>query len=257
MPRMRSILTAAVLVAASTTNAQVSDPLVTISASSSLGSGSVSFSSADFGAIVQPDSGILFILFNSPLVIQDPNNNNIIGRITQLSVNNRADSTDTPGTPDALTSFTFAVFAGDADTTFNLTASLINTGAVANAALRATAGITVTDNTSDTATLTGLGAGGTFFNASYNNGTTFADLVAGPLAVGAISSFSSSESSPALPPGSFTPIGDPLNNIQAQFNFRITAGDSASGTSVFVSIPAPASATLLAAAGLFGIRRRR
>lgn len=257
MPRMRSILTAATIVAASSTNAQVTDPLISISASSSLGSGSVSFSSADFGAIVQPDTGILFILFNAPLVIQDPNNNNIIGRITQLNVLNRADSTDTPGISDALTSIGFAAFAGDADTTFNLTASFINTGAVADAALRASAGITVTDNTGDTATLTGLGAGGTFFNASYNNGTTFADLVAGPLAVGATSTFSTSESFPAVPPGAFNPIGAPLNNIQAQFNFRITAGDSASGTSVFVSIPAPASATLLAATGLVGVRRRR
>lgn len=256
MPRMKSGLMAAAALVASSAAAQVTDPLITITASSSLGMGSVSFTSADFGAIVQPDSGIVFLLFNAPLVIQDMNNNNVIGQITQLSVINRADSTTTVGTPDALTSIGFAVFAGDADTTFNMTASFINTGAVANAALRATASVNVTDNTGNGATLTGGGAGGTYFNAAYNNGTTFADLVAGPLVAPATGSDDSSQDFPAAP-GVFLPIGVPLNNLQAQFNFTLSAGDSAGGTSGFFSIPSPASGSLLMVAGLAAMRRRR
>lgn len=256
MPRMTSC--AAVLAAAwaVSVGAQVTDPLITISASSSLGSGSVSFSTGDVGAVTQPNGGIVFMLFTTPLVILDPNNNNIIGRITQLTVVNNADNTDTPGVQDALSSISFAVFAGDADTTFNLTASLINTGAVADAALRATASIGVTDNTGNGATLVGGGPGGTYFNAAYNNGTTFVDLVTGPMVVGPTSSTNSPESFPAAP-GTFMPIGVPLNNIQAQFNFTLTAGDSASATSGFFSIPSPAAGSLLALAGLTAARRRR
>ncbi|NKB16198.1 MAG: helix-turn-helix transcriptional regulator [Sphingomonadales bacterium] len=132
----------------------------------------------------------------------------------------------------------------------------INTGAVANAALRATASVNVTDNTGNGATLTGGGAGGTYFNAAYNNGTTFADLVAGPLVAPATGSDDSSQDFPAAP-GVFLPIGVPLNNLQAQFNFTLSAGDSAGGTSGFFSIPSPASGSLLALAGIAAVRRRR
>ncbi|GAB5496181.1 MAG: hypothetical protein Phyf2KO_12610 [Phycisphaerales bacterium] len=252
MPR---ILTAAAITAlsAGATSAQVTDPLITISASSSLGSGTVSFSSADLGAITQPNGGIVFLLLNGPLAIVDQNNNNVIGQITQLTVANNADNTDTTEA-DALQSIGFAAFAGDADTTFNLTASLINTGSVSNAELRATGGITVTDNGGGGATLTGLGAGGSFFNASYNGGTTFADLIAGPLTTP--NSNSGSQDFPAAP-GVFQAIANPLTDIQSQFNFSITAGDSASGTSGFFSVPTPASATLLALAGGAALRRRR
>ena len=253
MPRISR--TIAVLAAASAfaAGAQVSDPLITISASSSLGSGSVSFSSSDLGAITQPNGGIAFILFN-PLTIVDQQNNNIIGRITQLNVISNADNTDTPLTADALTSIGFVASAGDADTTFNMTASLINTGSVLNAALRATASVNVTDTNGNGATLTGLGAGGTFFNAAYNGGTTFADLVTGPLST--VGSADSSQDFPAAP-GIFSPIGVSLSSIQAQFNFSLTAGDSAGGTSGFFSIPTPASAALFGIAGIAAIRRRR
>lgn len=254
MPRILIAATMTALVAG-TTGAQITDPLITISASSSLGSGTVSFSSADLGAITQPNGGIVFLLLNGPLAIVDQNNNNLIGQITQLSVVNNADNTDTSQS-DALQSIGFAAFAGDADTTFNLTGSFINTGSVSNGELRATAGITVTDNNANGATLTGGGAGGSFFNAAYNGGTTFADLISGPLNTAPAGSNSNSQDYPAAP-GAFLAIANPLTDIQSQFNFTISAGDSASGTSGYFSVPAPASATLLALAGGAVLRRRR
>ncbi|RNC82209.1 MAG: hypothetical protein ED559_10635 [Phycisphaera sp.] len=254
MPRMLTTVAVTALTAGAA-SAQVTDPLITISASSSLGSGSVSFSSADVGAITQPNGGIVFILLSTPLAIVDQNNNNVIGQITQLNVVNNADNTDTIES-DALQAIGFAAFAGDADTTFNLTASFINTGSVSNAELRATGGITVTDNNANGATLTGGGAGGSYFNASYNGGTTFADLIAGPLNAAPAGSNSNSQDFPAAP-GVFQAIANPLTDIQSQFNFTLSAGDSASGTSGFFSVPSPASATLLALAGGAALRRRR
>ncbi len=256
MPHARMSIAAIAALTAGTACSQVSDPLITISASSSLGSGSVSFTSGDVGAITQPNGGIVFLLFSTPLNIVDQNNNNVIGSITQLSVVNNADSTDTPFVQDALTSIGFAAFAGDADTTFNLTASFINTGSVNDAALRATAGVTVTDNNANGATLVGGGAGGSFFNAAYNGGTTFADLVSGPFSTAPAGSNSGTQDFPAAP-GVFSPIANPLTDIQAQFNFTLSANDSVSGTSGFFSVPTPASASLLALGGIAASRRRR
>ena len=256
MPRITMSVAALAAIAAGTTNAQVSDPLITISASSALGSGSVSFSSGDVGAIIQPNGGIVFLLLGGPLDILDTNNNNVIGTITQLAAINNADNTDTLNIQDALTSIGFAVFSGDADTTFNLTASFINTGNVVDAALRATAGITVTDNSADGATLVGGGAGGSYFNASYNGGTTFADLIVGPLTAPAADSDSGSQDYPVAP-GAYDAIANPLTDMQAQFNFILSAGDSANGVGGFFSIPSPASASLIALGGIVGLRRRR
>lgn len=255
MSRTTLGLAAITALSAGAVAAQVTDPLITINASSALGSGSVSFSSGDLGAVTMPNGGIVFVLTNGPLDIIDSNNNNTIGTITQLSAISNADDTTTSSF-DALQSIGFAVFAGDADTAFNLTGSFINIGSVAGAELRATAGITVTDNNANGALLTGDGLGGTYFNAAYNGGTTFADLIAGPLAAGSASSNASSQDFPAAP-GVFSPIANPLTDIQAQFNFTLSANDSASGTSGFFAVPAPGAAALLAIGGLTATRRRR
>ena len=134
--------------------------------------------------------------------------------------------------------------------------AVVGTGSVTDAALRATAGVTVTDNDANGATLTGEGAGGSFFNAAYNGGTTFADLISGPFTTSVAGSNSGAQDFPAAP-GAFDPIGGTLTDIQAQFNFTLSANDSASGTSGFFSIPTPGAATLIALGGLAGLRRRR
>lgn len=249
-----SVAAAAVAASAFATSAQVTDPLVTVSVSSALGSGSVSFNVAD-GAVVQPNGAIAFILFNTPLDIVDPNNNNVIATITQLiSINNADDTTTT--TSDPSSAISFAMFAGGADTDVTITASHIFTGSIVNAALRATAGITVTDNDGDGATLIGTGPGGTMHNTVYNGGTTFTDLITGPLIAGNTGSNSSSQDLPAAP-GVFMPIANPLTDMQAQYNFNLSANDSASGTSGYFAIPAPASVVLLGFAGMTITRRRR
>ena len=78
MSRLTLGLAAITALSAGAVAAQVTDPLITINASSALGSGSVSFSSGDLGAITMPNGGIVFLLMNGPLDIIDSNNNNTI-----------------------------------------------------------------------------------------------------------------------------------------------------------------------------------
>jgi hypothetical protein len=45
--------------------------------------------------------------------------------------------------------------------------------------------------------------------------------------------------------------------METEYKFRLSAGDQASGTSIFVITPEPTSLALLGLGVLFGIRRRR
>lgn len=126
----------------------------------------------------------------------------------------------------------------------------------------ATASATITaDGTGGT--FTGLFAGGKAYQATYNGGTVFADLD-GTMTSAANSSNTENERNPP-PPGSsaFTPIGTAVSSMRTQWNFTLTDGDQASGTSRFEIQPVPDAGTLaLAFSGApllagFAIRRRR
>ena len=57
--------------------------------------------------------------------------------------------------------------------------------------------------------------------------------------------------------GSFQPTGIDVTSISASWDFTLSAFDSATGTSTFTIVPAPASAALLGLGGLAAARRRR
>jgi uncharacterized protein (TIGR03382 family) len=153
----------------------------------------------------------------------------------------------------------FDVEAGNATTAFTISSGLVSFAPIPNAVGRASASITLTDLNGDGATLTGQEPGGRAYRASYNGlapgGSTFATLIAGPNTTGVFSSSTFSESNPAGP--GFVAVGATVEDMSARYNFTLSANDSASGTSVFVITPAPASAGLLGLAGLASLRRRR
>lgn len=128
----------------------------------------------------------------------------------------------------------------------------------------ATAAATITANET-AATLTGLFAGGKAYEATYNGGTVFADLIS-TFGTPPFSSNTQNERVPP-PPGSsdFTPIPVPVSSMRAQWSFQLTDGDQASGTSRFQIEPIPDAGTLTLAlggavpliGGLVARRRRR
>ncbi len=158
---------------------------------------------------------------------------------------------------DPVVNINFSVTASSSDTIFTITSGLL-TYTPFNGEAFASASLTVTDSDgSGLAFASGAYGGGDVYRANLNGAipgpTVFADLVPG-FSVG-------------LPPGSatdseflgFVPVGI-ISSQQASYSFTLSANDSASGTSTFITrtvIPAPASIALLGIAGALAGRRRR
>ncbi len=192
------------------------------------------------------------------------NSNNVIAQINQGTTIIMG-LVPTPPVGDASIRLTFNVTANaNADTVFSISSGPLSNLGFTDAEALATGGITVTDSNNDGAEVTALRSGGTrFMSALFNGGSSFADLIdgsnasdpdTGNITTGIGGSLSDSENSAA--PGQFLPIGA-VNEMNIQYDFRLTAGDQASGTAFFVVVPAPASAALLGLGGLVAARRRR
>jgi hypothetical protein len=153
------------------------------------------------------------------------------------------------GDPNAFVFFSFQ--AGPVPTTFNVNSSLVSFGAIPGAIGSASAGVTVTDTSGNGASLVGNFPGTTSFQAEYNNGVVFADLVNPALAPGATSTQSGSLLN--------VPIGPAVFNIQSKFSFVLSPNDIGSGTGNFTITPEPSSLCLavVGAAGLAFLARRR
>lgn len=119
---------------------------------------------------------------------------------------------------------------------------------------------TVTDLNGDGATVASLPTGGPIYTALTDVDGGFNGTVAGTLLAGASASTGAFQSA-TIGPDSFgspipsLPFGAVNANIAIRLAFTLTAGDSASFTSLFVVIPAPAAG--FAMIGLLGVGSRR
>jgi hypothetical protein len=158
------------------------------------------------------------------------------------------------GDPQVL--LNFSMTAGPAPTLFSVSTGLVLFAPINNPLAFATAAITVTDNNSNGGTATGTFPGSKAYQASYNGGSTFANLVS-PVVAPLDDSATGSERLPAV--GSVV-IPGVVTSINAEYSFLLTAADSASGTSRFnVIVPEPSTIVLALAglAALFWHRRRK
>ncbi len=143
----------------------------------------------------------------------------------------------------------FNVAAGFLNTSFAIDAADVNFPAFGSVTGSASASVSVTStNFGSGATLSPDGVG--VYNASYNLGTTFADLFQANLTAASLTT----ETYDADFAG---PIAGSVDNIDAAWGFTLSAFDLASGTSTFTVVPTPASAALLGLGGLVAARRRR
>lgn len=244
MQRMRNSAMAAgvvVLVGAGAASADIGDPVVVFEASSDLGSGSYTvnlddgnwmgdswhWSSNDPIQILSDGGEVILTLDMGTLFIhQDP-----------------------------LVGLGFAVTAGASDTSLTITSSTVSFPTIFGAEGRASAGITLTESDGNTATLTGNEPGGTLFTAQYNGFNVFDHLLVGPFNENdAWGTTSATDESPNG--GGFSAIGD-VSDISSRWSFTLSANDQASGTSVFVVVPAPASLAVVIVGAMTGFRRRR
>lgn len=154
----------------------------------------------------------------------------------------------------------FNVLAGTLMTTFTITSAQVSFGTLALAEGRSSASLSITDLTSNTATLNASGQPGAYtsrYNGAPPGGTTFHDSFVVPI-VAAVPGGSASASDDFPGGGLYVPIAGPVSDIGARFAFTLSAGDLASGTSIFrvQAIPAPGALALLGLGGLVAGRRR-
>jgi len=144
----------------------------------------------------------------------------------------------------------FNVTAGSLNTTFNVSSSNLVV-APSSYTGQASAQVTLTDNDGDGALLAVSTNPAGMYRAMYNGPTVFANLLSAPVVA---ASFSSNVANSNIGPA---PIVGVINDISAQFDFTLSANDTATGTSNFTIVPAPGSIALLGLSGLAAIRRRR
>lgn len=186
---------------------------------------------------------------DAPVDILGDTSGEVLGTIQNLSLSFDG---------DPLASIVFGVASGGAPTNFVFTSTLVAFAPIVNPLAVASAGINVTDLGGNGASTTGNFAGGTkSFEARYNGGTTFANLVSNVSAP----AFGSNGTSEANPPVGTIPIAGAVSSIQVEFDFILSPNDLASGNGVFTVVVPEPSSFVLAAAGMVGlayaIRRRR
>lgn len=250
MQRVSALIvgTAAVAGLCGSALAGYTNPGLAFTATNAQGAASVSINLGQGAPL--PGGGWQWVLFGPAIPIQT-GGGVVLGSINQGTV--------TLNDTGALVAVSFAVTAGNSATNFIINSSVVSFSPMAMDG-RASAGMTVTDNTGNGASITGNRPGGAMFSAHYNGaapgGTTFANLITGPLVEpNAFGSEASNQSFPAAP-GVFTPVGV-VGDISTTWDFTVSANDQASGTSVWVVIPSPASLALLGAGVLVSGRRRR
>lgn len=232
---------AVVLVGAASAIADIGDPVIVFEASGAMGSGSYTVTLDD--GTWAGDSW--FWSSSDPIEIRSGSGDLIV------TVNNSSVFIH----EDPVVALGFAVTAGGSDTIFTITSSTVSFSTIEDAIGRASAGITLTESDGDTATMTGLQPGGALFTAFYNGSNPFANLLAGPFVES--DPFGTTDANDEFPGGGgFTLVGD-VDDISSQWSFELSANDQASGTSVFVVIPAPASVAVFMTGALGVLRRRR
>ncbi|MCC6679010.1 MAG: hypothetical protein IT436_17935 [Phycisphaerales bacterium] len=220
-----------------TAQAGITDPAITITATNSQGIASMLITLSQG----RWSGGDWSFAAGSELELRDPTSGARIAVLRDLTCEMIAD-------PQVTVNFT--AVAGITDTTFSFSSGLLSYPSLANSVAFATVGTTVTDNDSNGAMITGL-YGGDAYRASYNSGTVFDTLLAS-YSVPIDDSQTASERSPAA--GS-TLIGTTFD-MQADWNFTLSANDQVGGTSLFRIVPAPGSIALFGLAGLVSRRRR-
>lgn len=220
-----------------TAQAGITDPVLDITATSSLGTATFRIQEG-----MGTWSGDTWSMLSTEAIeLYDSSSGQLVGTVRDLYVEFIED-------PQVTVNFT--AISGPVTTTFSFSSGVLSFSNIDNSLALATAGVTVTDNDSDGATFTGL-YGGDGYQATYNDSVIFDTLIAS-FSVPADDSATRNERSP----GSGSTLIGTTFNMKADWNFDLSANDQVGGTSLFRIVPAPGSIALFGLAGLVARRRR-
>lgn len=174
--------------------------------------------------------------------------NTLLGTLTSLNCGWQS---------DPVLTLNFAVQAVG-ETNFFFDSGLLSFPAVPDAVAFATAAVTLTTDAGG-GTFTGNFAGGKAYQATLNNGASVFANLDSTFSAPPDQSVIETERKPAV---GFEVIGGPVSSMRAQWDFTLSDGDGASGTSRYELQAVPDANTLaLAFAGavplLMGVARRR
>ena len=198
-------------------------PAITVEARTAEGSVQHTFPILDRLPDRASEKAVFVLTEKFPLVIPGQG---VVGEVENLEV-------ELDGDPAV--DLIFAVSAGNSDVSFTISSAVVAFAALDNPQAQASAAVTLTDGSTipvNGADLDVPAGESSLYHATYNGGTSFADL---------LSSLSISEGSGSASAGTgITVINDSVTSIAASFTFDLTAEDSASGTSRFeVFVPDP------------------
>lgn len=230
----------------SVANADVSDVFFTVEAwsGSSHGSYSVMTDDVDYDPVTQS-----WFWSGGGITVQD-------GSQTLVTIASASASAE----QDPLLTIHFDIQAGNTDTIVQVTSALLSFPTINNPLVAASAGLTLTDSNAAGGASVDANQGSTgdlAWVAQYNGfvpgGTTFLEGI-GDLAVAPADIAGSDDDN--VNSGGLVPVFGAFSDMSMQYRFKLSANDSASGTSVYVAIPEPASVALLVLGGLAALRRR-
>jgi hypothetical protein len=247
---IKSIALGAILVLfTSTATAGISNVVFTIEATNaSAGTGSLEFEFAD--GTYDPVAGTFIWNQLTMLPILNDQGTAQVATLQQATLFLDED--------DPQINLGFAVFAGDADTTFTITSALVSFNTIPDALSEglASAAFGLTDQDGSGATLasnSGLNMYRAYYNGLAPNGTLFTDLVDGAAAA----AWSSGGNSANDPASGYRDVAGDVSDMSVELGFSLTANDWANGTTNFEIIPEPTTVAGLALLALVALRRNR
>lgn len=235
--------------------AQVSNVVYTISASSSLGSASLSFTQSD-AEVTDNGDGSYTLSFSGATDLVDAGTGNVIATLTGATA-----LLDPGGSGvDPRVNLGFSLENGDAASEISVTSGTTTfVPPFPSGQAFAAGSVTLTTGNDSMVMADGLiddeffYGGYTDLSSAGNPDFPFSNAAA-LLLPNTVQTSSSDVQSDVFP---MSPIGGPFDTIASTFEFEVSANAQISGTSTFTVVPTPGSLALLGLAGIAAARRRR
>jgi hypothetical protein len=223
----------------------ISDPVLVVEATSSLGSGS--FAVPYDGAYFDPVTGTYDWSLSDPVQITN-GGGQVIATVQGLSTFLKV---------DPLININFLLRAGAEDVQINVTSALLEFDEITDAVGKVSGQVGATDLNGNGVSVTGVFAGNTkSLMAGFNVGGTPSGVFANLVDNQSAEPWGSTAESEIYPTDGLAPFGEAVDGIWLEFGFDVTGGDQVSGTSLYVAVPEPAALALLLVGSALLVRRR-